>query len=135
MSCLWPVADLKASNELFVDAIGLRHALVLPEVFQPGVRQEGLDEAALFRRILENTPVISAVSTTHARAAPERMQKRLAVLRVDVVFNGHQYRTTVRLDRAGSDRGRPVHRGRQIVHRTRLNLPRPREWNRDDRPH
>jgi hypothetical protein len=35
MSCLRPVADLKASNDLFHDAIGLRHALVLPKVIEP----------------------------------------------------------------------------------------------------
>jgi hypothetical protein len=101
MSCLRPVADLKASNDLFDDAIGFRHTLVLSKVIEPGVRQEGLDELALLRGIFEYPPVISAVSTALARAAGERVQKRFTVLRIDVVFNCQQYRSTVRLYRTG----------------------------------
>jgi hypothetical protein len=79
MSCLRPVADLKAPNDLFREAIGFRHTLVLPEVIEPGVRQEGLDETALLCGILEYPPVIRAVSAALARTACERMQKRIAV--------------------------------------------------------
>ncbi len=53
MRCLRSDADLKASNDLFGDAVGFRHALVLPKVIEPGVGQKGLDETTLLRGILE----------------------------------------------------------------------------------
>ena len=109
MSRFRPVADLKAAYDLLQHAIGLRHALVLSKMLEPGVRQKGLDETAVLGGIFKYTPVISTVSAALACAPAERVQKRFAILRIDVVFNRHQNGSTVWLNRMSRDRGRPMH--------------------------
>jgi hypothetical protein len=39
---LWPIADLKQTYSLLRNAIGLGHALMQPQMFEPGVREEGI---------------------------------------------------------------------------------------------
>src|SRR5277367_5310483 len=99
MSGLGSVADLKAAYDLLQQAVGLRHALVLSQVFEPGVRQKCFNEAPLPRGILEHTPIIGAVPAALACALPERAQKRFPVLWIDVVLDRDQYGSAVRLDR------------------------------------
>lgn len=67
-----PLADLKAAHDLLEQTIGLRHALVLSKMLEPGVCQKGLDEAAVLRGVLKYSPVISAVSTPFACALAAR---------------------------------------------------------------
>src|SRR5580693_3225112 len=89
------IANLKAPYGLLQEAIGLRHPAVLPQVFDPGVGFKGLDETPVHRRILEYAPVIGAVATALARVAGERLQKRRAALRVNMVFGHHHHRPSV----------------------------------------
>ncbi len=117
---LGPLADLKVPYRLLGNPVPLGHAPVQTQMLEPRVRQKSLDEPTLVRRVLENTPVISAVSTALARVAIERIQKRFAVLGVDTVFHRHQNRAPVGGDLVSRDRVGPLHRWGKIDIRSGL---------------
>src|ERR1700676_5287403 len=99
-------------------------------MFEPGVCSEGLNEAALFGGILEYTPVVCSISAARTRIFRKRAQKLVTTLRIDAVFDRHQHRSSIGLDRSSRDRIRPMHRRRKVDVDARLQLPAPREWNR-----
>src|ERR1700691_1222692 len=70
---LGSVTDLKATCSLLRNPIALGHAPVQPQMFEPGVRHKGLDEATLIGRVLENAPVVCAVAAARARVLTEHM--------------------------------------------------------------
>jgi len=47
---------------LLEHSIGIRHAFVLAQMFQPGFDQEGFQESQFLCSIFEDAPVISAVA-------------------------------------------------------------------------
>ena len=57
------VPEQGKDRRIFLRAVGLRHALVLTQMVEPGVRQEGLDKASLLVRVLEHTPIPGAVAS------------------------------------------------------------------------
>ena len=63
---LWSIADLKLTYSLLRKPIGFGHALMQAQLFEPGVREKGLNEAAVVGRIFENAPIVSAVSAALA---------------------------------------------------------------------
>src|ERR1700674_4928949 len=128
MRCFRPVTQLEIPYGLFLQVIRLRDALVLAQMFEPGVCSEGLNEAALFGGILEYTPVVCSISAARIRIFRERAQKLVTTLRIDAVFDRHQHRSSIGLDRSSRDRIRPMHRRRKVDVDARLQLPAPREW-------
>lgn len=86
------VTQLEFSYGLFLQAIRLRYALVLAQMFEPGVCPEGLNEAALFGGILEYTPVVRSIPAARIRIFRKRAQKLVTTLRIDAVFDRHQHR-------------------------------------------
>ncbi len=44
---LWPIADLKTTYRLLRNPVGLGHAPMQAQMFEPGVREKGLNEAAV----------------------------------------------------------------------------------------
>ena len=49
----WLGADMEGTGPLLGRAIGNRHALMLAQVFEPGLDQEGLEPTTWICRILE----------------------------------------------------------------------------------
>jgi hypothetical protein len=105
-----PVTQLEISDGRFLQLVCHRNTLVLSQMFEPGVRSEGLNEAALYRKILEYAPVVRAVSAARMRIFRQRTQELVAALRIDVVFDRHQHGSSIGLDHPGRDRIRPMHR-------------------------
>src|SRR6202030_513490 len=117
---LWPIADLKTTYSLFRHPIGLGDAPMQPQMFEPGVREEGLNEATVVGGVLENAPVVSAVSAALAGVLSERMEKIDPVLWINTVFHRYEDRASVGFDGMSRDRVRPLHRRRKINIRPRL---------------
>ncbi len=66
--------DLKATRGLLRNLVALGHAPVQPQMFEPGVRQKSLYEAAIVGRVLENAPQSYApASAALARVLSERV--------------------------------------------------------------
>ena len=87
------VADLKAAHRLFERVVRLRHTLVLAHMIEPGVRKKGFEESALFGGVLVNAPVVGAVAKPLACIAADGVEKWLAVLGIDVLFDRHKDRS------------------------------------------
>src|SRR6202034_72142 len=103
-----------AARALLEEAIGLGDTLVLAQMLEPGVGAKGFDVTPVVRGIFEHAPIVGAVPAAVPRTGGERTQERLAVLRIDVVFDHYQNRTTVRLHGVRRDRRRPMQGGRKI---------------------
>src|ERR1700679_3318834 len=120
MRCLRPIADLKPAHRLLRNPIGLGHAPMQAQMFEPGVREEGLNEAPVVGRVLENAPIVSAISAAFARVLTERVEKRAPILWINTVFHRYQNRAAVGFDGVSRDRVRPLHRWREIYIRSCL---------------
>jgi len=110
MRGLRPVSQLEFSHGLLLQAIRHRYSLVLPQMFEPGVRSEGFNEAPVNGGILEYAPVVRAVSAARARILRKCVQKFVTAIGIDSIFDGYQNRSSIRLDLPRCDRIRPMHR-------------------------
>src|SRR5580704_14716602 len=62
--------SLKAIDGYLQRRIGFCHTLMLPQMFQPGIDEKGLNKSTVIHRILEYPPVIRAVAAApHANSA------------------------------------------------------------------
>jgi len=106
--------ELELPDRLLRQAIGLGDALMLAQMLDPGFDQEGLDEAALLRRILIDAPGIGAVALSFMADLRQRREEAVAALRIDAVLDRDEDRAARRGDIAVGDRRRPVERRREI---------------------
>jgi hypothetical protein len=53
--------SIELANDILGDPVGVRYALVLPEVLEPGREHESLQETAFLGGILEDVPCVCAV--------------------------------------------------------------------------
>src|SRR5439155_4517855 len=100
-------------------------ALVVAQVVQPRIAQERLDESPLLRSVFIHLPTIRAVAAALAAEVFERVQKGLALLRIDVIPDRHEHRPTIGIEVAAGHCGRPMHCRRQVQVRAGLELPAP----------
>src|ERR1700680_1633513 len=100
---------------------------MLPQMFQPGIDEKGLNKSTVVRRILEYSPVVRAVAEALACQFEDRLQERSALRRIDVVLRRYKYRSAIAFDFMSGDRRRPLHRGRQVEVSAGLQLPSPRQ--------
>jgi hypothetical protein len=84
-------------------------------------RRETRAKRATPLRATPGTPILQIVT-----ALPDkRRQERLAIFRVNPVFDRHQHRSPIMLDLGSNSWSRPVHRGREVEPRSGLQLPAP----------
>src|SRR5580765_3994368 len=102
------------THVFFDDAIGVGDALMLSQVFQPRIDEEGLEHSFRVRSILVHAPRVGAVALALAAEAPNSGKKRFAHFSCDPVFERNQHGTRVVFHGYGEHRRRPVHRGREI---------------------
>lgn len=108
------LADVQAADLIFQLAIGDGHASMQPQVLRPRVRHERLHVAPFFGRVLVYGDVVAAVAADDANIGTHRLEKRLAVLGIDAIFDQRENRTLVRLDVCSRDGLGPVHGGREV---------------------
>jgi hypothetical protein len=80
---------LESMNQFLLFAIGVRHSLVLAQMFNPRVKLESLKEPALSRYILENFPFERSVPPPLPGQPLESREKRAAIYRPDPILDGH----------------------------------------------
>src|SRR5207244_8529703 len=90
--------DLKTIDGLLQRAVGMGHPFMLPQMLDPGIQHERLDEPALACGILEYSPIECAVPAALVRELRDRIQKHGAILRPDPIFDCDEDRPSVRLD-------------------------------------
>jgi len=117
--------DEKVADESLSHKVGIGYALVRAQVLEPRVRQECLDKSPILSGILKESPVVSAIAAALAGIAPQRLQKRQAVLRIDVVFHRYQYGASVRLHFVRGDGSSPMHGWREVDCGAGLQFPAP----------
>src|SRR5262245_62194713 len=106
---------------------------MLAQMLDPRVHQERLDEPAFLCDIFEDPPCIGPVAPALARQLAECDKKCIAVLRINPIFDGHEYRSAIVLDFAGRNGCGPMHGRRQINSSTSLQLPAPGQRNHNER--
>ena len=107
--------------------------LVLAQMLKPTIDQKRLDEACWVGGILEHAPSIGAVAPALAAEAVERCKECPAPGRIDPILDRHQYRAAIVLDLMAHDRCGPVQRGREIDIAAGLQMPTPRDRDREER--
>src|SRR5215813_10643030 len=76
------------SLDLLLDRpVGLGDPLVLAQMLEPGFHEERLHHASFLGGILENAPRIGTVTAAFLAELFECREKRLAVARIDAVFD------------------------------------------------
>ena len=79
----------------FDDAIGVGDALMLSQVFQPGIDEECLEHSFGVRSILVQAPRVGAVALALAAEAPNSRKERFPHFSRHPVFERNQHRTRV----------------------------------------
>ena len=108
----------KRADGILNDPVRIGHAMVLPEMLKPGCDHEGLEEASVLGRILEDVPSICAVPPALLTQLPDGDEERVTLLSGDAVLDRYQYRTAIAIRVDRQDRRRPMHRGCEIYSRT-----------------
>src|SRR4051812_45749431 len=88
-------AGVEAVDGSLERSVGFGDSLVLAQVLKPRIDHERFDPASFFSRILEHAPAVGAITLALGCYMPEGGEKRVAVFRLDPVFDRHQYRTAV----------------------------------------
>src|SRR5579862_2085193 len=101
-------------------------------MFQPGFDNKGLDHASFLGSVFEYSPSVSAVPTALPSKRVDYRKEWLAIARIDSILNRDHNGTTIIVDLVRKCRCRPMQRGRQVSGRTRLQLPAPCRWQRDN---
>jgi hypothetical protein len=92
---------LESMNQFLLFAIGVRHSLVLAQMFNPRVKLERLQEPAFLRYILENFPFERSVPPPLPGQPLESREKRAAIYRPDPILDGHKHWSSVGVDVVG----------------------------------
>lgn len=113
------MCDNRLSLRLGIDfvlqnPIGVCHALVLTQMFQPGFDKKCFQEPARHGRILEYVPSIRSVAFAFVREQFDGLKKFLSVLRIDPVLDRYQDRTGIGLNCFTDDGLWPMHCRREI---------------------
>ena len=56
--------NIVSVNHILENAIGIRNAFVLAQMFQPGFHKKGFDNPSLVSGVLEHSPHISTITPT-----------------------------------------------------------------------
>src|SRR5580704_2646139 len=105
---------METGDCILQDTVRISDAFVLTEMGEPGIQQERLDEAPLLSSILEHAPLIRSVAVAFTPQLVDRSEKRLAIARIDSVFDRHQDGPAIVVELMESNRRWPMHRRRQI---------------------
>jgi hypothetical protein len=76
-------ADLKSAHGVLKHAMCIRCPLMLSQMLEPRIGQEGLDEAPWSAGILEHAPIARTVTPALTPVSFFRRQERVAIRRVD----------------------------------------------------
>src|ERR1700722_8713000 len=106
---------------------------MLPQMLHPGIDEKGFNKSTVVRGILEYSPVVRAIAAALACQFGDRLPERFALRRIDVVLRRYKYRSALAVDCVRGDRGRPLHRRRQVEVSAGLQLPSPRQRYRYQR--
>ena len=101
MGDFWLGRSVELADGILNDAIGIRYALVLAKVLEPGRDHKCLQEAPFLGRVFENVPGVRAVPPSLLAQIPDRGQESIMSLGIDAIFDGDQYwpPISVRFDR------------------------------------
>jgi len=113
---------VKSLDRLLDRPVGLGDPLVLAQVLEPGFHEERFQDASFLGSVLKNSPRIGTVTAALLAELFDCREKRLAVMRIDAVFDGNKHRAAIALDVVGQHRRRPMHRRRQVDYRAGLQL-------------
>ena len=104
MRDLWFCRSIEPADDILGDPVGVRYALVLPEVLEPGRDHESLQETSFLGSILEDVPCIGAVPPSLLAQISDRRQESITFLGIDPVFNRDQNRPAIglRIARTGA---------------------------------
>lgn len=106
--------SVELADGIVDDPVRIRDPLVLSEVFERRRDHESVQKAPFLGGMLEQAPGVGAVSPSLLAQTLDRGKESIVFLRVDEVFNGDQYRLTIRFRIDSQSRSRPMHRGREI---------------------
>jgi hypothetical protein len=104
----------KRADGILNDPVRIGHATVLPEMLKPGCDHEGLEEASVLGRILEDVPSVCAIPPALLTQLPDGDEERVTFLGGDAVLDRYQYRTAIAIGVGRRDRRRPMHGGREV---------------------
>src|SRR2546427_4314241 len=99
---------------------------------EPGIQEERLEESPLLSSILEYAPLIRSIAVAFTPQLVDRNEKRLAIARIDSVFDRHQDGPAIVVELMESNRRWPMHRWRQIDFSAGLQFPRPCQRDRSE---
>jgi len=129
MGYFWLGRSVELADDVLNDSIGIRYALVLAKVLEPGRDHERFQEAPFLGRVFENVPGVRTVPPSLLAQISDRGQESITSPGIDTVFDGDQYWPPVSVCLDRHNRSRPMHRRREIHSRATLQLPAPGQCN------
>src|SRR5262245_41869333 len=101
--------QVKGKDSFFDLSVSLGNPSMLAKVFAPRFHQKNLPKMPRVGRIAIQTPSESAITPANASHLSHDVTKFSDSIRIDVIFDNDQYRSSIRFGFYYADRFRPMH--------------------------